>query len=65
VIITTLVRIESPRGRLHHRLECIHRALGLARGTQPDQALKPVITISTLAVLHWLITSETTPPRPE
>jgi hypothetical protein len=41
-------------------LELIHRALGLAHLTQPDQALKSVITISTMDVLHCLITSEMT-----
>jgi hypothetical protein len=50
----------SPGGRLHHRLERIHRALGLAHLTQPDQALKSMITISTMDVLHCLITSKMT-----
>jgi hypothetical protein len=60
VILIPLARIESPRGRLYRRLERIHRALGLAHLTQPDQALKSVITISTMDVLHRLITSEMT-----
>jgi hypothetical protein len=60
VILIPLARIESPRGHLYHRLERIHRALGLAHLTQPGQASKSVITISTTDVPHCLITSEMT-----
>jgi hypothetical protein len=41
-------------------LERIHRVLGLAHLTQPGQAWKSVITISTMDVLHCLVTSEMT-----